>query len=158
MDKKLALEKAKKMCAAQEKCEWDVRKKLRSWGLLDSNLKDEIINFLVDEKFIDDSRYASMYVKEKFRFNQWGKIKLKYMLKQKMINESIIDHALTIIPDEEYIKTLKLLLEEKYKVLNIRDRYKLKGRLIQYGLQKGYENGKVFDIVNSNLKSWMNPV
>lgn len=155
MDKKLALEKAKKMCAKQEKCEWDVRKKLKQWGLSDSKFIDEIINYLIDEKYIDDSRYASMYVKEKFRFNQWGRIKLRYMLQQKMVNKEMINQALENISDEVYESTLKSLLEAKYKSLNIKDEYKLKMRLIQYGLQKGYENGKVFDIVNSNMTNWI---
>ena len=82
---KVALTKAQNLCATQEKCISDIRKKLFDWKL-PSTEHDSVINTLLEDKFIDEQRYALFYTKDKFNYNKWGKIKIEYALKQKNIS------------------------------------------------------------------------
>ena len=79
-----ALSKAQALCAKQEKCEFDIRKKLYDWKL-DVKEHDKVINELKKDKYIDDQRYAIFFAKDKFNFGKWGKIKIEFALKQKCI-------------------------------------------------------------------------
>ena len=87
-----ALSKAQALCAKQEKCEFDIRKKLYDWKL-DVKEHDKVINELKKDKYIDDQRYAIFFAKDKFNFGKWGKIKIEFALKQKNIPVGYIQNA-----------------------------------------------------------------
>ncbi|MDA3780965.1 MAG: regulatory protein RecX [Bacteroidales bacterium] len=144
--KEKALKKAQNLCAKSEKCGYDIKNKLYLLKI-DKNDINDIINSLKNDGFIDDKRYAEVYVKEKFNLNSWGKIKIKYMLFQKDINESIINKELEKIPEDKYNETLEHLLEKKYSSLINIDVNKQKQRLLSLGSSRGFESGKVFDVV-----------
>ncbi|GAB4337109.1 MAG: hypothetical protein OHK0038_15420 [Flammeovirgaceae bacterium] len=114
--------------------------------------KDEIIDFLVQEKYLDEERYAHSFVRGKIRHNHWGKIKVRYELQQKQIPNSIIQKALSSIEEEEYIKILRKVLETKS--INLREKEKLekKSKLIHYALQKGFESNLILDLVEEFIK------
>ena len=63
------------LCAGREMCLSDIRRKLILWGVK-SDDTDNILNLLIQGKFIDEKRYAAAFVKDKFRYNKWGKIKI----------------------------------------------------------------------------------
>ncbi|MCK5170313.1 MAG: RecX family transcriptional regulator, partial [Bacteroidales bacterium] len=69
--------KAQSLCAGQEKCVFDIRKKLYDWKLPTKD-HDAVIDLLINDQFIDEQRYALFYAKDKFNFNKWGKIKIEY--------------------------------------------------------------------------------
>lgn len=150
ISEKEALVKAQNLCAQQEKCTYDIRKKLYDWK---SNPKDfdNIINKLLKDKFIDELRYAISFTKEKFKFNKWGKIKIKYSLNQKNIPHVYIKKALEEIKEADYNLILKNELLKKLKTIKNTDEYTIKSKLVRYGLSKGFENGKVFDITTTIL-------
>jgi len=100
---KEALSKAQNLCSGQEKCIFDIRKKLFDWKLPNTD-HDTVMNLLLTDKFIDEQRYALFFAKDKFNFNKWGKIKIEYTLKQKNIPYEYIKHALDEIPEMEYDK------------------------------------------------------
>jgi regulatory protein len=116
IDKKEALSKAQALCARGEKCKSDISKKLYDWGI-SSDESEEILNSLVDDKFIDESRYTGYYVNDKFKFNKWGKRKIQFHLKQKQIPESLIYNALDEINDEKYISTIEAEMTKKLKTI-----------------------------------------
>lgn len=151
ISKKDALIKAQYLCAHQEKCEWDIRKKLYDWK---SNPveHDTIISELIKDKYIDESRYAITFAKEKLRFNKWGKIKIEYALKQKNIPANLINTALNEIDEDNYDLILENELIKKFKTLKDTDEYALKSKLSRFALSKGFENGKVFDIISKILE------
>ena len=74
--KEEAWNKASFLCASSEKCLYDIQEKLKSWGC-NSDDSEQICQRLIEEQYIDQTRYAYFYVKDKFRFNKWGKIKIK---------------------------------------------------------------------------------
>ena len=146
-----ALIKAQKLCARQEKCKSDIRKKLYDWKVPAETI-ESIINKLVDEKFIDEKRYAEYFVRDKFRFNKWGRIKIAYALKQKQIHQSIIDSALKEINDKEYRETLKNELQKKRKTLKDSETFKIKEKLLRFAQSKGYEPEIIFDLIDKVIE------
>jgi len=147
---KQALEKAQYLCAQKEKCIEDIKHKFFQWGVNKIDF-EPLINSLLEDKFIDEERYATAFVKEKFKFNQWGKIKIEYALKQKRIPEKFIHQALNEIPSEEYDLVLEKELLKKRKSIKDTDEHTIKSKLIRYASSKGFENGKIFDMVNSMI-------
>ena len=138
MDIKAALKSASAICARQEQCKFDIRQKLDKWGLTEND-KEDVLDQLEEEGFIDEKRYAGTYCSEKFRLNRWGRIKLKYMLKQKRLPEEIIENALYEIEDEEYQEVLQEELKKKIRTTGPPTKPSAKRKLIQFAQQRGFE-------------------
>ena len=145
-----ALGKAQQYCSKQETCISGIRKKLDQWGV---NLAyhERIQKDLEVEKFIDETRYASLFVKEKFRLNQWGVIKIHYAMKEKQISEHIINEAVNEIPDDEYIRTLEKIMLQKLRNIKAGNKFERKRKLYRYAASKGYENDKIMQVINNIL-------
>ena len=135
---KEALNKAAAYCAASEHCLSEVSGKLDGWGV-ESSSKERILNRLVDERYIDESRYARFFVNDKLRYNKWGKNKIAQGLWQKRIPSSIYSSCLDGIDEEEYVKILQELLFNHRKSVRARDEYELKNKLMRFALGRGFE-------------------
>ncbi|MFA5814466.1 MAG: regulatory protein RecX [Bacteroidales bacterium] len=148
MDKNQALSKAMALCSRRECSEADIRGKLKFWGTLHEDI-DWIIGELIKEKFIDDLRFTIAYVRDKIRLNQWGRIKIRYMLSMEKVKHSIIDQALEKIDEDLYTETLKELLQKKARELkNESNPYNKKQKLIKFAQGRGFE----VDMVLKELK------
>lgn len=143
-----ALFKVAALCTQSEKCESDIRSKLLVWEISESDA-NKIIYYLKEEKFLDNARYCAFFVKDKSRFNKWGKIKIGYALRAKKIDEELITNALEQIDEEESLSTLISILKTKSKNLKYKDEYDKKGKLIRFALSRGFELG----MVNQALKN-----
>ena len=88
-----AFQKAAACCAASEQCVADIRKKLERWGL-DATRRQAVIVRLEEEKFVNEARYARSFVRDKFRYNGWGRIKIAQALRQKGIPAAYIEDAI----------------------------------------------------------------
>lgn len=144
---KAALTKAMALCAGREYSSGDIRNKLNSWGIGDDD-SDRIINKLVNENFINDTRYASAYVTDKFRQNKWGKIKIASQMRARGIPDEIIKSALDKIDDEEYRNVLNDLIKVYRKSVKAKNQYDLKGKLIRFGLSRGFESSLLYDVLD----------
>ncbi len=82
MNKKEALTKSRSVCSRQEQCHQDILNKLSNWDVSKSD-SEQILEILEQEGFIDHSRYATSFANDKLKFNGWGKIKIRWMLRQK---------------------------------------------------------------------------
>ncbi|MFO8000729.1 MAG: regulatory protein RecX [Marinilabilia sp.] len=150
MDYKTALNKASAICSKQEYCLYDIRRKLKKWEISDAD-QDKILKHLVDEQFIDESRYASFYVRDKFRFNHWGRKKIWWQLRQKGLPEEIINEALEQIDEENYLEVLEAIIRDKQKQIRDREPVKQKAALIRHAVSKGYEYQDVIKVVEQLL-------
>ena len=103
---KTALNKAMAQCSRREYCCNDIRSKLDSWGVSNTD-SEKITAILIKENFINESRYAEAFVKDKFNYNKWGKVKIASHLKMKKIPSAIIKSALDSIDNQIYIKVIK---------------------------------------------------
>jgi len=142
---KKGISKAQFLCSKQEKCISEIIKKLYDWKI-PSSLHEDVIKSLLEDKFIDEERFVGFYVKDKFRFNRWGKIKIAYNLRQKNINPSVINLHLSKINEQEYIDTLKDLMSAKLKSVNEIDKYKLKAKIFRHLQSKGFETDIIINI------------
>jgi regulatory protein len=149
---KEALVKAQNMCASQEKCKSEIRKKLFDWKLPQKD-HDQIIDQLVKDQFIDEIRYAKFFAKDKITYNKWGKIKITYTLKQKDIPEDYIQCALHEIEESDYDEILKNELLKKLKSIQDTDEFTIKSKLMRFAASRGFESGKIFDMVSEILEN-----
>ncbi|MBP5643930.1 MAG: RecX family transcriptional regulator [Bacteroidales bacterium] len=140
------LKKVLRYCSYQDRCTQEVRTKLATFDIPDSD-KEKIMKVLVDEGFINDERYASTFVRSKIHLKKWGVNKIKMALRMKGISEEIIKNALSEVDPEIYREELVKVL--KTKKINESDPYKRKAKLAQYAMQKGYEPGLVWEVIKS---------
>lgn len=147
MDKNKAKAKLARLCSVKEICRYDVIEKLHKWEIYDE--AEEIADWLEDEKFIDDNRFARFYVRDKYRFNKWGRIKISYHLKHKHIASGIIQEAFEEIDEEEYKDILATLISQKYNSLKDEDLIQKKAKLVRYAQGKGFEADLIFRNIES---------
>ena len=145
--KEEALQKAKQYCAYQERCHSEVKEKLYSFGM-NKNEVDELLSELISENYLNEERFAILYAGGKFRIKQWGKVKIKYSLKQKQVSEYCIKKALATIDERDYNKTLEKLFDQKLRMLKAEKNIFTKKRKLQdHLMQKGFETALVSKLI-----------
>ena len=147
VDKEFVLGKMQALCSKTEKCSFDVEQKIKNYPLEEKD-REWILNQLKEDKFIDDQRFAGFFVKDKFRFNKWGRVKIRHAMHMKKIDDDIIDRALEEQLDEdEYLEVLKELLVSKNRSLKDKNMFARKGKLVRFATQRGFEPERVFELV-----------
>lgn len=142
-----ALQKLKHYCGYQERSHSEVKEKLYNLGVWKKD-HDEIMATLIEENYLNEERFALAFARGKFRMKQWGRVKIKYELKQRQVSEYSIKKALKQIDEEEYIASLKKLADDKYVALKGEQYLVRKKKTIDYLMQKGYEPGLIQIIMN----------
>ena len=142
LTKEQALQKLKHYCAYQERCHNDVKEKLYKLGVWKKE-HDEIIAALIEENYLNEERFAIAYAGGKFRINSWGRVKIKYALKQKQVSEYCIKKAMKQISEEDYTKLLNKLAKEKYAALKADQYLVRKKKTMDYLITKGFETNLV---------------
>jgi len=135
--------KATAICSRGETCSFDIQAKLKVWGLLEEDSK-VVINQLTKEKYLDDERFARAYVKDKFRFNQWGRQKIAYMLNAKKIGKEIQEAAFEEIEEESYSDKLVKLITDKEKTIKAKDQYDNRNKLMRFAMGRGFESNLIY--------------
>ncbi|HRE39072.1 MAG TPA: regulatory protein RecX [Chitinophagaceae bacterium] len=142
LTKEQALQKLKHYCAYQERCHSEVKEKLYQLGVWKKD-HDEIIASLIEENYLNEERFAIAYAGGKFRVKQWGRVKIKYELKQKQVSDYSIKKAMKQIDEEEYLSVLNKLAKEKYAALKSEQYLVRKKKTMDYLLAKGFESDLV---------------
>ncbi|MBC7827769.1 MAG: RecX family transcriptional regulator [Chitinophagaceae bacterium] len=149
MTKEKALQKIKHYCGYQERCHAEVKEKLYSFGLWKKDV-ELLISQLIEENYLNEERFAQLFAGGKFRMKHWGRVKIKYELKQKQISEYCIKKGLKEIGEEDYIKTLRKLTTAKWKTLKFeKNPLVKKQKTMNYLLQKGYEASLAKEAIDS---------
>ena len=134
------------LCAQAEHCEQEMRDKLKRWGF-DESVQNRIIERLVRERYIDNERYARAFVKDKIRYNKWGRRKVQQALWLKRIDKDIQQRVLDEIDNQEYLNVLRPLLKQKRKTVRAESDYELNQKLVRFALGRGF----TFDIIRQCL-------
>ncbi len=150
MDYKTAINKAAALCSRQEYCRSDIQKKLDKWDVSAED-GERIIQRLLEEEFIDEKRFASFFVRDKFRFNRWGRQKIAWQLRQKKLDNATIDEALEQINPEEYTEKLQEVIREKSRQVKNKEPIKQKAAIIRNAVSKGFEYDQIIPIVEQLL-------
>lgn len=134
------------LCAQAEHCQQEMRDKMRRWEL-DETVQNRIIARLVKERYIDDERYTRAFVKDKIRYNKWGRRKVQQALWMKHIDTDIQQRVLDEIDEKEYLDVLRPLLKQKRKSIKAANDYELNRKLVRFALGRGFG----FDIIRQCL-------
>ena len=143
-DINIAIERIKNYCALQDRCQWDVIKKLREWGLQQST-KDHILEILITNKFIDEERFSTSFCRGKFRIKNWGKRKIVNELRRKQISSICINTGLKEIDEKEYDLVLEKLFYQKERSIKDKNQFIRKTKIANFLIQRGFENNLVWD-------------
>lgn len=135
------------LCAQAEHCEQEMRDKMKRWEI-DETVQNRIIVRLVKERYIDNERYARAFVKDKIRYNKWGRRKVQQALWMKRIDNDIQQRVLDEIDDKEYLDVLRPLLKQKRKSTKAANDYELNQKLVRFALGRGF----TFDIIRQCLE------
>jgi regulatory protein len=143
-----ALQKIRQYCVYQERSHKEVKEKLYTFGLYKQEV-ELLLSELIETDYLNEERFAIAFAGGKFRMKQWGKIKIKYELKQKQVSEYCIKKALASIDNNAYGKTLSKLCAEKLKLLKgEKNLFSRKSKLQNYLLQKGFERELIMGVMN----------
>lgn len=134
------------LCSRREYCRSDVMKKAVAALDGDQSEAARIVDILVEERYVDDLRYASAFARDKSSISGWGRVKISHMLSAKGISRDIIKEALEEIDEEKASSRLDKLLQSKARSLKDDPQAKLK--LLRFALGRGYGYDEVKDIVD----------
>ena len=135
------------VCAQAEHCEQEMRDKMKRWGV-DKESQERVIARLIKERYIDNERYARAFVKDKIRYNKWGRRKVQQALWMKRIDEDIQQRILDEISDKEYLDVLVPLLKQKRKTIKASNDYVLSQKLVRFALSRGFDFGIIRQCLN----------
>ena len=147
-----ALNKTQAICSKQEKCCLDIKNKLNEWKIPEKEA-GEIIKSLIRDNYINEDRYAEIMAREKFLFNKWGKIKIRFALSQKKLPEDSINKALDKIDHKNYTDTLRNELLKKYKSLSGGSVAQKKNKLFRFGYSRGFEQDLIYEAINQIIEN-----
>ena len=136
------LHKAASYCSISEHCVSEVEEKLSAWGVSVTD-NQKITDRLISEDFINEKRFCTYFVKDKFRFNKWGKIKISFALKQKGLSNELINSALSTIDEGEYEEMLASILKTKLVGLKYEYEYEKQGKLFRFAQSRGFETNVI---------------
>lgn len=140
-----AKQKIEAWCAYQDRCHYDVSKKLRDYGLNDEDT-NALLSHLVTYNFLDEQRFAESFVSGKHRIKKWGRNKIIAHLKQKHVTQRCINEGLKEINADEYMVVLKDLAARKWKEKK-GNSFEKKVKVQRYLAGKGYEFDLIYQVL-----------
>ena len=130
------------LCANAEHCQHEMLEKMRKWELTEA-VQARVMARLVKERYVDDERYCRAFVRDKIRYNKWGRRKVEQALWMKRIDTEIQQRILGEVDDEEYLSVLRPLLKQKRRTLKAASDYEENQKLVKFALSRGF----TFDII-----------
>ena len=141
---KEAIERIQSYCALQDRCQWDVERKLNEWGLMQSTIEMIMLD-LISEQFINELRFSESFCRGKFRIKNWGKRKIINELKRKKISIICINSGLQEIDDNDYNQVLDKLFHQKKATIKDKNHFTQKTKIASFLIQRGFESNLVWD-------------
>ena len=138
MTYEMALQRLSALCASAEHCEYEMTEKMRKWEVEESDC-ERIMEYLRKAKFVDDERYARAFVKDKIKYNKWGRRKVEQGLWAKHITEDIRQRVLDEVDDSQYMSVLTDLLKSKRRSIKAANDYEMNRKLIKFALSRGFD-------------------
>ncbi|RYY62640.1 MAG: RecX family transcriptional regulator [Chitinophagaceae bacterium] len=146
-----ALQKLRQYCGYQERSHHEVQQKLYDLGVWKQD-HDSIIATLIEQDYLNEERFVKAYAGGRFRMKHWGRIKIRYELKQKKISDYLLKKAMAEIPEEDYRKVMEKLVTDKYDSLGSDQYIVRQKKTIDYMTGKGYETNLVIPFLNQLVR------
>lgn len=145
------------LCSKSEHCKQEMRTKMDRWEVAPQD-QDAIINYLVEERYIDEERYARYFINDKMKYNQWGRRKIEQALYLKRIPREISDPIFDEIEDDSYEEILLPLLQNKLRSVKGNSAYEIRGKLTRFAMQRGFSYDQIShcldEIIDSTFASF----
>lgn len=145
------LKKMTGLCSKTEYSRYDIALKLTKWGVAPSR-QTEILNYLEQENYIDETRYAQAFTHDKFEYNHWGRLKIRHALILKGITTAAINKALEKITPSDYTQLLKKLLETKARSIKAKDSRERYNKLLRFAAGRGFETDQIIKCLDNNFQ------
>lgn len=146
---------AERYCSGAEHCCQEVRAMLERHKVESADI-NRILQHLIAENYIDESRYARALVHDKVRFAKWGRAKIAQALWQKRIPQDIADEALSSIDEDEYMAALRDVVTSRFRTVKGADEYERKMKTMKTVCTRGYEPSLVLKVLNLQDESDIN--
>ena len=138
-------------CAASEYCRADIRKMMSRWELPEG-AADRILKRLQDERYIDEQRYAHAFVRDKFRYNHWGWVRIEQELRRRNIAQDFIDEAKAEISDEANLTELRKIIDSKRRTVKGKNEYEVNAKLFRFALSRGFSYSDINEVLNTDIE------
>lgn len=132
-----AYQKLTDLCARSEHCQQEMLEKMRQWGVSEEE-QAQVMERLINERYVDDERFARAFIYDKIRYSKWGRRKVEQALWLKRIDNSISKALLDEVDDEEYLNILRPMLKQKRKSTKANSEYELTMKLIRFAMGRGF--------------------
>ncbi len=149
IEEKNALARAAALCSQREYCVSQIEEKLVAWGQ-SAEACERIISKLIEERFIDEARFSRAYALDKMRYNHWGRVKIRQMLRMLGVSNADREAAIAELPDGEYFSILRHLVEQKLPTVKARSEYELRGKLLRFLTGRGFELDEASSAIDEN--------
>lgn len=152
MDQNKCLSRLQKLCSKAEYCTSDIRRKALKDLEGDEEAAARVVASLVQDRYVDDARYASAFAWEKAQIQGWGPVKIRFQLRAKGVKDSVITEALQEVEPQRARDKLEKVLQVKAKALQGDPQFKLK--LLKFGLGRGYDYDEVENAVSKIIATF----
>ena len=134
-----ALQSLMRECARSERSSGDALRLMKRWGVSDEDAQ-KVLARLLAERFIDDSRYAEAFVRDKLNLSGWGAYKIKSALRAKGVSKDIIDEvAAQMIEAADMCERLEEIMVRRLRTLKYSSPYDAKTKLIRFAASRGFD-------------------
>lgn len=137
-------------CAYQERNAYQVRKKLKSFLLGETEI-EKIIEGLISSGYLNEERFAKVFTGGKFRMKRWGRIKIEHRLRSEGLDAAAVTKAFKEINQQEYESTLEQLIRKKIQSLKVTNKAEIKQKALRFALGKGYESDLIWKMLTKIL-------
>ncbi|MBO6216715.1 MAG: RecX family transcriptional regulator [Prevotella sp.] len=134
---KTAISRLAAECSKAEHSTGEMCDKMRRWEMSEEQ-QAQVISYLIEKRYVDDERFARLFIQDKIRFNRWGPKKIEQALWMKHVDERVYREQLEAVSDEQWQEALQPLLESKRKSIHASSPYELRAKLIRYAMGRGF--------------------
>jgi regulatory protein len=146
-DLKEAREKIRAFCVYRDRSHAEVSAKLFTYGLHSATV-NELMGELVEEKYLDEERFARSFVRGKYSIKKWGRVKIEQALKPHKLSAYVLKQAFSEIDATQYRQNLSAILERKWQENKGLKAFSRRQKTAQYAFSRGYESELIWELLN----------
>ena len=143
-----ARQKLERYCAYQERCHQEVWEKLNRLGA-NNVLAAQVVTHLIEHDFLNETRFACVFARSKFRQKQWGKNKILLELKKREISEYNCNKALMEIEEKAFAETFATLFAKRKAAVQHHPPLIQKRKIMDYLLYRGWEKERIYEALQA---------
>ena len=138
-NKNQAIKFAIKLLSIRKRSVFEMRNRLKRKEF-EGNIVDEVVEELIEYKYLNDEEFAEAYINDRINFNPRGSFLVKKELREKGVAENIVNEKIKeLFPEEKEMELAKRAAEKKIGTLNKNlEKNKIYQKVGSYLQAKGY--------------------